>query len=331
MISEVSSRLNKGVTFTEILKNIFPCGSITGAPKIRTMEIINEMESEPRGIYTGSIGFIHKRKKVFNVSIRTLVINKKTDRGEIGLGSGIVWDSVAGQEFKETVLKSRFLTKPEKEFRLFETMLLENGEILLLEEHLKRLQLSASFMLFKFDQKKISKEIKKRISIMDDQSKQKIKLFLNKWGKVKLEITPFVSLPEEINVIISKSRISTSNRYQYFKTTNRNLYDREYKFFSKKGFFDVIYFNEKNELAEGSITNIFLKIDDTWFTPPLTSGILAGVYRKYMLQHSANIKEKTLFFEDLMAADEIILANSLKREIKVNNLYLNETEFRTLQ
>lgn len=330
MVSVISSGLNKDITISEVIKNIFPCGSITGAPKISTMGIINKIEKEPRGIYTGSIGFIHKQKKIFNVAIRTLVINKKSVRGELGLGSGIVWDSDAEQEFQETILKSRFLTEPESEFELFETMLLENGKILLLEDHLNRLKSSASFFLFRYDDLKINKQIQKAVSKYDQYTKQKVKLLINKWGEVKTNVSPISAPPEIIKVIISKNRIKTANKYQYFKTTNRKIYDKENQFFSRRGFFDVIYFNERSELAEGAITNIFLKLGDTYFTPPVTSGILPGVYRKIMLKRDSSVKEKILYFEDLMSAEEIILTNALKGEIKVNYLYLNETEFRAM-
>ena len=125
MVSTVESKLKKNVKLSDILKNIYPCGSITGAPKIRTMEIINELEKEKRGIYTGSIGLIRKNKITFNVPIRTLTIDKKSNKGEIGLGSGIVWDSIAEEEYEETKLKGKFLTEPNKPFEIIETMKIE--------------------------------------------------------------------------------------------------------------------------------------------------------------------------------------------------------------
>lgn len=328
MTSEISSKLRKKIYLSDILKNIFPCGSITGAPKFRTMEIIKEVEKETRGIYTGSVGLIHKKKKVFNVAIRTLVIDKKSHNGEIGLGSGIVWDSNADREYQETILKSRFLTHPDNEFELFETMLLENGQILLLEDHLKRLNSASSFFLFKFDENLLRDQLKKELSKYVNQSPQKVKLYLNKWGKTRIEITLLKSLPEEIKVVLSKNRINNKNKYQYFKTSNRKLYNREQKYFSKRGYYEVLYFNNHNELAEGSISNIFLKIGDTYFTPPVTSGILPGVYRNFIIRRDSDIKESKLYFEDLMKADEIILTNALRGEIKVNRLYLNQTEFK---
>lgn len=329
MISEIKATPKKRFTFTDIVRNIFPCGSITGAPKIRTMEIINEIEKEPRRIYTGSIGFIHKKKKIFNVAIRTLVINKKSKNGEIGLGSGIVWDSDANQEYEETLLKSKFLTKPGNEFELFETMLLENGQIILLEDHLDRLSSAASYFLFKYKESEIKKRIQKAIGSISKQDKIKIKLFLNKWGNIRIEYSKNVFQPEIVNVILSQKRINSGSKYQYFKTTNRNLYDKQHKQYSPRGLFDVLFFNERNELAEGAITNIFLKFKDTILTPPVNSGILAGVYRKYLIRSNSNIKERILYYEDLMSADEIILTNAVRGKIKVHRLYLNTTEYRS--
>ena len=141
------------ISLTEILKNIFPCGSITGAPKIRTMEIINQLEQKPRGIYTGAIGIVTKKFCSFNVAIRTITIDKKTNQGEIGLGSGIVWDSEPEKEYAETLLKSNFIRKANSYFEIFETMLVENNKIFLLDEHIDRLKSSAEYFLFKLDEK----------------------------------------------------------------------------------------------------------------------------------------------------------------------------------
>ena len=156
MVSTIDGRLKKDLKLSDVLKNIFPCGSITGAPKIRTMEIISEIEKSGRGIYTGAIGIITPKKSVFSVAIRTLEIDKKTSTGKIGLGSGIVWDSVARDEFNEVKLKANFLTQANNYFDLFESMLIERNEIFLLNEHLERLKNAADFFLFKFNLKKIS-------------------------------------------------------------------------------------------------------------------------------------------------------------------------------
>jgi para-aminobenzoate synthetase/4-amino-4-deoxychorismate lyase len=324
MVSTITAKLKKEATLGAVIKNIFPCGSITGAPKIRTMEIINELEKEERGIYTGSIGVFNKDKVNFNVAIRTLTVNKKTSRGELGIGAGIVWDSEPQKEYEETLLKSNFLTKPEHYFDLFETVLFENGKILFLEEHLERLKLAAEFFLFNFKERKIRKSFDDKIVELEHGKKYKIKINLNKWGKIKIETSDLQSAAENVKIVVSEKKINSQNRFQYFKTTNRRLYDAKYQKYSAKGFFDVIFLNEKNEVAEGSITNIFIRKDNSWLTPKLTSGILNGIYRSHLLKDD-NIKEKLIFIEDLLKADEIKLVNSVRGEIRVNQLcYGNE-------
>ncbi|MEO8231371.1 MAG: aminodeoxychorismate synthase component I [Ignavibacteriota bacterium] len=326
MVSTIESKLRKNAKLSDVLKNIYPCGSITGAPKIRTMEIINELEKEPRSIYTGGIGLIRNNKITFNVPIRTLTINKKSGKGEIGLGSGIVWDSITIEEYEETKLKGKFLSHPEKPFEIFETMLLKGRKIFLLGEHLNRLQQSAEFFLFKFDKKNIESQLN-RIAKNIDAKSYRLRISLNKFGKLSHSVSILSELSKNIDIIISTNRINSKNKFQYFKTTNRNLYNREYKKYSSKGFFDVIYLNEQNELAEGAITNIFVYKNDVISTPPLSAGILSGVYRKHLLKNNSMIRERRMHINDLIEADKIILTNSIRDEIIVNRLFLDETEY----
>jgi len=326
MVSTISAKLKKEVTLGIILKNIFPCGSVTGAPKIRTMEIIKELEKEEREIYTGSIGLFDKDEANFNVAIRTLTVNKKTRRGELGIGAGIVWDSDPQKEYEETLLKSKFLAEPENYFDLFETMRVENGKIVFLEEHIERLRLAAEFFLFNFKDKKIRKSLDDKILELDSGGKYKIKLILNKWGSVNIETSNLSLIPDNIKIITSKKRINTQNKFQYFKTANRKLYDDEYQKYSARGFFDVIFLNEKDEMTEGSITNIFIRKGNSWLTPPLTSGILDGIYRSYFLRKMNNAAEKVISVDDLLRADEVKLVNSVRKEVLVNSIDLNDKE-----
>jgi len=320
MVSTIMAKLKNDATLGSVIKNIFPCGSITGAPKIRTMEIINELEKEERGIYTGSIGLLNKDVVNFNVAIRTLAINKKSGNGKLGIGAGIVWDSDPQKEYEETLLKSKFLAEPENYFDLFETMLFDDGKILFLEEHIERLRLAADFFLFNFNESKISKSIHDKIAELNPGGKYKIKLILNKWGRIKIAYSDFPIVPNNVKIIISGKRISTQNKFQYFKTTKRKLYDDEYQKYSTKEFFDVIFLNEKDEVAEGSIANIFLRNGNKWFTPPITSGILNGIYRSHLLKEK-DYREKEISLEDLLKADEIKIVNSVRGEIKVNQLH----------
>lgn len=326
MLSTIESKLRKNIKLSDVLKNIYPCGSITGAPKIRTMEIINELEKESRGFYTGGIGLIRNNKITFNVPIRTLIINKKFGKSEIGLGSGIVWDSIASEEYEETKLKGKFLSQSEKPFEIFETMLLKDRKIFLLDEHLSRLQQSAEYFLFKFDKKNIKAQLNKIIKNINTKS-YRLRISLSKFGKLSYSKSILSDLSKNIDVIISTKRINSKNKFQYFKTTNRNLYNREYKKYSSKGFFDVIYLNEQNEIAEGAITNIFVYKNDVILTPPLSTGILGGVYRKHLLKNNSMIRERILHKNDLIEADKIILTNSLRGEVIVNRLFIDENEY----
>lgn len=327
MISEVSAELNTPSSFSEIIKNIFPCGSITGAPKIRTMEIIKELENDNRGVYTGAIGLFNRKEIVFNVPIRTLVINPKTGEGEIGLGSGIVWDSDPEKEYEETLLKSSFLLNPLPYFELFETMLVENGKIFLLDEHLKRLNQAAEYFLFKFDFTQLSSRLNEKLSEADPAKKYKLKLLLTKQGRIKIELADFPANPEKIKIKLSVNITSSADKFRYFKTSNRKMYDDEYSAAVKKGFFDIIFMNEKNQITEGAITNLFIRKGNEWITPPVNCGLLPGVFRQYWLKENPAVKEKIILDNDLKAADEIILTNSLRKTIKVDKLYFAENDF----
>lgn len=325
MVSTIEGKLKTKISLSDIIKNMFPCGSITGAPKIRTMEIIKELEEEERGIYTGSIGMMSKESSVFNVAIRTIKIEKETGRGEVGLGSGIVWDSEQEKEYNETILKSEFLTNHTKPFDLMETLLVQDGDISFLEEHINRISKTADFFLFRIDEDKIRRELINTAYEHCSIGKYRLRLLLNKWGKLKLDYSVLTQLPDIIKVIISEKNIHQDSIFQYFKTTNRELYYSEYRKNNSEGFFDVIFFNNKKELAEGAITNIFIRKEDVWFTPPITSGILAGIYRNYFINTNDNVKETIVTINDLLTADEVKLVNSVRGEIKVNQLfYQNE-------
>lgn len=328
MTSTITGKLNKNVPLSEVLRCVFPCGSVTGAPKISTMEIINILEAEERGIYTGSIGLFMRNKKIFNVAIRTITLDKQKGTGELGLGSGIVLDSNPEEEYKEIMLKSEFLTNRTEYFELFETMKIENGKIIFSEEHINRLKTACSFFLFRFNEKKVRKYLDK-LSSQYSKGFFRVRLNIDKWGNLKTEVNAYQYLPSEIRIIVSAERINPQNKYQYFKTTNRKLYENEYSEYSSRGFFDVLFLNKREEVAEGSFTNIFLRKSDQWFTSPVSSGILPGIYRSFFMKSNSWIQEKILHINDLYDADEIILTNSLRGEIKVDSIYFDKTEFKS--
>lgn len=316
MTSTVSSVLRKeNSNFSGIIKNLFPCGSITGAPKIRTMEIIHNLEEEPRGIYTGTIGIIEKRKMVFNIPIRTIIISKDTGEGVIGLGSGVVWDSREEEEYRETLLKGNFLTQKTRPFRLFTTARVENGEVFLLEEHLKRLKESSEFFVFQFDEMLIRKKIKELLRKTGPDKTSRLKIMLDKHGNLDFDIAEFrCETDEPVKVIISDKRISSKDPFQHFKTTRRDLYDEELERVRSLGYDEVLFFNEDGFLAEGAVSNIFIRKGDLWITPPLSCGVLAGIYRSYFIKNHPGCSEGYITAGDLKTADEVILTNALRKE-----------------
>ncbi|NOX18709.1 MAG: aminodeoxychorismate synthase component I, partial [Chlorobi bacterium] len=216
LTSTVAGRL-KEKSLSGIIKNLFPCGSITGAPKLRTMQIINELETEPRGIYTGAIGLITNTKATFNIAIRTLVVDRKNGRAEFGLGSGIVWDSISENEYEEVLLKGNFISKPVNYFELLETLLLENGEYFLLKNHLERLRNSADFFLFKYDEKKIISELRRKANTLPKDRKFKVRLTLDKWGKVIITTEEIKENLNDVKVLLQKRETLADKRYYRYK------------------------------------------------------------------------------------------------------------------
>ncbi|MBT8391750.1 MAG: aminodeoxychorismate synthase component I, partial [Ignavibacteriaceae bacterium] len=327
LISTVYGKLKKNRSLSDVISSMFPCGSVTGAPKIRTMEIIKEIEKERRGFYTGGIGLMMDEDATFNVAIRTLKINSKTNNAEIGIGSGIVWDSIPEEEWKETLLKSNFLKHPTKYFRIIETMLFDSGKILFFEEHIERLKSTANFFLFNFKEQRLSKRITKSILQLDENKKYVLRVMLGKWGEISMETKEFIQTKNINSIILSQHRISSQNKFQYFKTTNRDLYESEYKKYSANNVFDVLFLNEKGELAEGSISNIFVKRQGVWFTPTINSGIIAGIYRNYLLKTQPDIIETSLTTKDLSTAEEVKMVNSVRGEVNIDRIYFDNNEF----
>lgn len=327
LVSQVEGKLRKTNGIKEIIRNIFPCGSITGAPKIRTMEIIKAIEKEKRGIYTGSIGLITPEKIKMNVAIRTISINKDNGNGVLGLGSGIVWDSNPQDEYEEVLLKSKFLIAPLEYFEIFETMRFENGEVKFIDEHLARMKSASDYFLFRFSEKKIRTQIFNSIRVIGKTKPKRIKLNLSKWGISKVEISDIPIVINDISVIISQNKINSYDKFRNFKTTNRKLYDDEFAYYAAQGFYEVLYLNERDELAEGSRTNIFLRRGDLWYTPPLDSGALPGIYRQYFIENNLQTVEKRLRLDDLLTADELILTNALRGEVRVKKLFVTLNEY----
>lgn len=318
--STITAELKPEITVLELMRCLFPSGSITGAPKIRTMQIIHELEKEPRGIYTGSLGFFSpQRRAVFNVAIRTVQLDKQTGAGKMGIGSGVVWDSDSNAEYHECLLKARFLTENAGEFQLIETMRWERGEgWFLLHEHLQRLENSANYFDFHFDREAILRclgEYAARLS--HGPESYRVRLTLDREGGLVIEHAPLANLHEPVRVRLAKTRTDSQDRFLFHKTTRRELYDRELKTAEAEGFFDMIFCNERGEITEGCRSNIIIKKNGRYFTPPLDCGVLPGVYRAHLFaSRQFNLEEKILLPQELERAEEILLCNAVRGLVK---------------
>jgi para-aminobenzoate synthetase/4-amino-4-deoxychorismate lyase len=318
MTSTIRSCLKKDMTWQNIFENIFPSGSVTGAPKKRTMEIISQTEKEERDIYTGSMGYIAPSGEAqFNVAIRTILIDKKTGKGAMGIGGGIIYDSIAEKEYSESLLKGSFLTNTDltPAFDLIETLLWENGEYFLLDLHLKRLKKSADYFSYSFDKKIVKEALEKVSASFDPSKKYRVRLLLKKTGEVSVALSPLLQPTKNpARITVSGEKMRKDNTFLYHKTTNRTIYDREYTRCSAENFFDVIFLNTEGEVTEGAITNIMIQKQKDYWTPPISNGLLGGVYREYLLKsQELPLKEKVLYMEDLLKADKIFLINSVRK------------------
>lgn len=322
MTSGVRAELKPGIGLVDVLKAIFPPGSITGAPKIRAMELIRELETEPRGVYCGAIGrFSPDGTALLNVAIRTTVIDRK-GAGEMGIGSGIVADSDGVKEYAECLLKMKFLTDPVRRFELIETMLHEPEKgIWLRGYHLARLAASAAYFGFVFDASKVHNAIEAAIS-GNTNERLRVRLLLDEDGGVTVTTAPQPAAPADavMRYVVSDSRLNSSDLFLYHKTTRRELYDREWKHYADTlGADEVIYLNEVGELAEGSRTSIFIARDGKLLTPRLAAGVLPGTLRAALLDEG-RAEEARLTIQDLNGAAEIYLGNSVRGLVRAEPL-----------
>jgi para-aminobenzoate synthetase/4-amino-4-deoxychorismate lyase len=320
MTSTVTSATS--ASFAEIMKALFPCASITGAPKIRTMEIIRELEPDPRGIYTGCIGLLSPgRHAEFNVAIRTVWLDKTRKSAEYGVGGGIVWDSDAGNEYEECRVKTAVLTADTPDFDLIETMLWEPGSgYFLLDLHLERLRQSAEYFGFPVD----LPSVRARVMLEADAHRNaagaatpaRVRLLLSEAGEVNLDWDPLPGTPRSgpRRVTLAGSAIDRKDRFLYHKTTRRQTYDEAKQ--DHPHCDDVLLWNSAGEVTESTIANIVVETGGKRITPPVECGLLPGVFRQWLLDHG-EIEEGIIKVEDLRKAGRIFLVNSVRKWMDV--------------
>lgn len=321
MVSYVTGKLRKGTGLTDIITALFPCGSVTGAPKFRSMEIINKIERRKRGLYTGSIFLFTPEGITSNVAIRTAEIKTDTEkknlyRGVLPLGSGVVWDSTADAEYAETQKKGEFLTRRHRDFLIFETMYFDGESIPLLELHLSRMKKTAEYFLFKYDEQGIKKTLTE--SLVQGQEII-IKVLIGKWGEIETLQRPYEKITRKLRIFLSPSPVDSGETELYFKTTARGFYIYEFREALQRGYDEVIFMNEHGRITEGSWTNFFYEMNGQLFTPEVTEGLLNGVLRQKMFQEG-KILERNITDAELGICDRIFLGNSVRGLMPVDEI-----------
>lgn len=322
MTSGVRATLTEGVGIADLIRAIFPPGSVIGAPKIRAMELICDYETEPRGVYCGAIGHITPTGgALFNVAIRTPVIFRG-GRGEMGIGSGVVYDSVGAKEYAECLLKMKFLTDPPKSFELIETLLYDGSSgYWLLDGHLRRLAASAQYFGYAYDAVKAQAALDAVVAGRSGE-RLRVRLLLAEDGTLTVTAAEQPAQPpgSVMRYVISETRLDSTNAFLFHKTTRREVYDREWQHYAETLKADeVLYLNERGELAEGSRTNVFVERGGKLLTPPLVSGLLPGVLRNMMIE-SGKAEEAVLTLADLASAEAVYVGNSVRGLVKAEPL-----------
>jgi len=316
MVSSISADL-PGATLFDLFRALFPCGSITGAPKIRAMQCIDELESAPRGLYTGALGWLAPGGDCrFNVAIRTLeVLPDRCVR--LGVGSGIVIDSVAESEYAECLLKASFLTGFDPGFELIETLRLEQGSYPLLALHLQRLQSSAQALGFVCDLPAIAVALA-ACATSRASGLGRVRLTLAHDGRYRIGVAPLVDERGPWSVVLAAERLDAEDYLLRHKTSARSRYQRALAALAEDpGVFDTIFLNTRGEVCEGARSNVFVERDGVLLTPPPVCGLLPGVMRRHLLE-SGRAVEAVLCVDDLRGASAIYLANALRGLIAVS-------------
>lgn len=301
-------------TVPDVLGALFPCASVTGAPKSSSMATIADLEDSPREIYTGTIGyFTPSRRAQFNVAIRTAWVDKQTGVGTYGIGGGIVWDSDPDDEFQECLSKAKVLnmSADKRDFQLLETMLWNASDgYFLIAAHLDRLQGSAEYFDFAFDRARILEELDE-FALQLDGARHRIRLLMNRQGAISLEqaLVPEQEQNSPQQIRLAAGPIDTNDPYLYHKTTRRHAYEQALR--SVPECDDVLLWNADSLITETTIANVIVELDGSLFTPPVSCGLLGGTYRSWMLQQK-RVREREIHIEELHESSQLTLINSVR-------------------
>jgi para-aminobenzoate synthetase / 4-amino-4-deoxychorismate lyase len=333
MTSTISSRSKENLRLKELLQAIFPCGSVTGAPKRRTMELIQALETEPRNLYCGAIAWFDPSSEAglgdlgMSVVIRTLEL-EKDQSFQMGVGGGITIDSESADEWHECQTKAGFLYALQDQAEpvgLFETIRIEQGQACHIEMHLERITKSASELKIDFDLNKAIRLIQETCSQLDAHLIHRMRLDLSSDGLLSVKTAVIQHLePGPVlwasDLLMTDTTMSSADRLLGHKVTRRRLYDQAWLAAEKLGAFDALFINEQGFVTEGGRSNVFIKKDGQWLTPPLSSGCLPGVMRSIVLKDAKHqALEQNITRTDVLNAEEVIFTNALRGMVKTTN------------
>jgi para-aminobenzoate synthetase / 4-amino-4-deoxychorismate lyase len=319
MTSTVRGTLRPGTSFADIMRALFPCGSVTGAPKLRTMEIIDELERGRRGVYCGALGYLAPRgRAAFSVPIRTLQRTRGERHWRYRVGSGVIWDSRADEEWRECETKTAMLTRREPGFEVFESMLWRAGRYRYLDDHTRRLVRSARNFAFPVSTRQFLEFARRAARTFDDGRPRKVRVFLNSAGAMRWDAEAIASAGETAapTALLSATPIDSSEPLLYHKTTHRPWYQPAVKRIRAHACFDVIFTNRRGEITEGARSNVFAELKGKLYTPPVRCGVLPGVLRGRLLKSGA-CGERVLTVGDLRAAEALYCGNSVRGLVRV--------------
>lgn len=307
MTSTVSAETTASIP--DLFRALFPCASITGAPKVRTMQLINELETHARGVYTGAIGFIApNRQAQFNVAIRTVVIDREQQTARYDVGSGIVWDSDPAAEYEECLLKAQVLTRRRPAFDLLESLRYDPASgYALLERHLTRLSESAAYFGIPLDLATVQARLAEVAGPLTALTK--VRLLVAPTGAIHATTTPIDAGPTELRLSLAAEPVDADTVFLYHKTTYRPMYDRALA--SRPECDDVILWNQRGDLTETAYGNLVLDLDGALVTPPVDAGLLPGTLRAHLLDAGV-LTERWLTRDDLAAARAVWRINSVR-------------------
>lgn len=308
MTSTVQCKTSRRVTLTDVLRALFPSGSVTGAPKVAAMAAIARLEHAPRGVYCGAVGIIRPGgHATFNVGIRTVRIDRNQGIAECGIGSGIVFDSTAAGEYEEWLMKRRFLLRASSSLKLLETLRLQEGQYWLLERHLQRLQRSAEYFGFRVHAGKIRQALS-RFAASHAAGSWRVRLLSDREGIPEVEGYAMEPAPEEVMVALARQPVDSRDERLRHKTTDRAVYESR---LSALNVFDTLFWNEQGNITEFTRGNIVVELDGQRITPPVDDGLLPGVLRQDLLD-SGQIVERQLPKALLQQATRIWFINSVR-------------------